>query len=420
MSPRSRLSRLRSTGVAAGLGVTLAALAACGSSSGSGGDPDAPVNLTMYMWTSSQAEVDAWTSVADLVTEQYPEITVEFQTADWANYWTKLVADVSGGTNLCVVGVQSLRVPGVSDLLLPLDDLMAGTGIDPADFDASILETMQVDGEQKGVPYDYGPLVMYYNKDVFAAAGVPDPAPDWTVEDFESALATITATGTYGTIVYPNADYTLPWTLALGGVQAVGVDGALAVTDPAYVDAFETLASWVDAGYAPPVPAGSGWALDQFTSGNVATAVDGPWNLINADASAGFDVGIAPVPAGAAGQTSVTEGSGFGIAQSCQDQAAAAKALSVITGPDAAEQLASAGRAFPARVAQQESWYENVDADARTALEYAIEHTEAQRTTDNWTAVVDAFTQYGVEALNGSTPVADFLDQVQTTAGSGS
>ncbi len=419
MPSRSRLSRLRSAGLAAGVGATLAALTACGSSSGAG-DSDDSVTLTMYMWTSSQAEVDSWKSVAALVTKEYPEITVEFQTADWANYWTKLVADVSGGTDLCVVGVQSLRVPGVSDLLVPLDDLMADTGIDAADFDPSILETMQVDGEQKGIPYDYGPLVMYYNKDLFAAAGIGTPAPGWTTEDFESAIQALTTNGTYGTIVYPNADYTLPWTLNLGGVQAVEEGGDLAVTDAGYVGAFETLASWVQAGYAPPVPAGSGWALDQFTSGNVATAIDGPWNLINTNSSADFEVGIAPVPAGPDGQTTVTEGSGFGIAQSCKNPDAAAKALSVITGADAAEQLASAGRAFPARTAQQDAWYENVDADARTALEYAIEHTQAQRTTENWTAVVDAFTQYGVDALNGNASVADFLDQVQSTAGSGS
>ncbi|HEY0189127.1 MAG TPA: sugar ABC transporter substrate-binding protein [Cellulomonas sp.] len=423
MSSRTHLSRFRSVGVAAGVGATLAALAACGSSSSSSSSSSAtadPVTLTMYMWTSSQEEVDAWESVADLVTEEYPEITIEFQTADWANYWTKLVADVSGGTDLCIVGVQSLRIPGVSDLLVPLDDAMTDTGIDAADFDSSILEAMQVDGEQLGIPYDYGPLMMYYNKDLFAAAGVAEPELDWTVDDFEAAIEAISATGTYGTIVYPNADYTEPWALNLGGVQAVDSDGELAVTDPDYVSSMETIASWVSAGYAPEVPAGAGWALDQFNSGNVATAVDGPWNLINTNASADFEVGIAPVPAGDGGQSTVTEGSGFGIAQSCQNQDEAAKALSVITGADAAEQLATAGRAFPARIAQQDYWYANVDDATKEAMEYAIDHTEAQRTTENWTSVVDAFTQYGVDALNGNGTVADFLDQVQSTAGSGS
>ncbi|HEY0217942.1 MAG TPA: hypothetical protein VGC57_16245, partial [Cellulomonas sp.] len=78
MSSRPRLSRLRSVGVAAGVGATLTALAACGSSPATGGGTDDPVTLTMYMWTSSQAEVDSWEQVAAMVTDQYPEITVEF------------------------------------------------------------------------------------------------------------------------------------------------------------------------------------------------------------------------------------------------------------------------------------------------------------------------------------------------------
>lgn len=396
--------------VSAAVVVSALALSGCAGTD----EPADASTITMYMWTSSQTEVESWESIAALVTEEYPEITIEFETADWSNYWTKLVADASGSSGPCIVGIQSLRLPGVADLLAPLDTAMADNGIDASDFDASIMEAMQVDGEQKVIPYDFGPLVMYYNKDAFAEAGIDAPAPEWTVDDYEQILAQLSGDGGYGTVIDANVDYTLPWTLNLGGVQAVNEDGELALTDQGYVAALERLAGWVQEGYAPELSsASSGSGLDQFLSGNAATVIDGPWNLINAISTAQFEVGIAPVPSGPAGQGSVTAGSGFGVTKSCDDPDAAYKALSVITGAEAAETLGSAGRAFPARIAQQSAWFENVDDESRSALEYAAEHTEGQRTTADWTAVVDAFSQYGVEAFNGATSMNDFVATVQ-------
>lgn len=414
---KSKAVRKVKAAVALGAASALAlGLAGCSSGSGTSASGETHT-ITMFMWTSSQAEVDSWNAIASMVTEEYPDITVDFETADWSNYWTKLVADASGSSSPCLVGIQSLRLPGVSDLLEPLDDVMESNGIDSSDFNESILDAMQVDGEQKVIPYDFGPLVMYYNADAFAAAGLETPSNDWTVEDFEKDIAALSGNGTYGTVFDANADYTLPWTLNLGGVQAVDDSGNLAMSDSSYQSALSTLSGWVSSGYAPQLSASSSTsALDQFIAGNAMTTIDGPWNLINTNSTANFTVGIAPVPAGDGGQSSVTEGSGFGITQGCSDKDSAAKALSVITGAEAASTLASEGRAFPARTAQQSDWLSNVSSEAADALEYAEEHTEAQKVTDNWTSVVDAFTQYGVEAFNGSTSMADFASSVETAA----
>ncbi|MEU6610986.1 extracellular solute-binding protein [Streptomyces shenzhenensis] len=410
MKHKPKLAAVVATAAAMTLG-----LSGCSSDSDTSGS--GKQKITMFMWTSSQAEVASWKSIASLVTDKYPDIEVSFETADWSNYWTKLVADAGSSSAPCVVGIQSLRLPGVNELLAPLDDAMGDNAIEASDFNESILKAMQVDGVQKVIPYDFGPLVMYYNADAFKKAGMDAPENGWTAKEYEEIIAKLSTGGKYGTVFDANADYTLPWTLNLGGVQATDESGDLDLTNASYRGALKTLASWVKAGYAPKLSAASSSsALDQFLAGNAMTTIDGPWNLINANETAKFTVGIAPVPAGDSIQSSVTEGSGFGITRSCKNQDAAAKALSVITGAGAAEQLAKAGRAFPARTAEQTYWFTNVDAASKTALEYAAEHTQAQRTTSNWTTVVNGFSKYGVEAFNGTSSVEDFTGTVQKDA----
>ncbi|RBM06250.1 ABC transporter substrate-binding protein [Streptomyces sp. PT12] len=407
----------RTSAVAAALAFMSLGLAAC--SSDSSGSDSGTTELTWYMWSSSEAEVDAWNHVGDLVTERYPDITMSFETASWADYWTRLATQAGSSSGPCIVGVQSLRVTGVADLLQPLGDVLPDD-VDLGDFDPSILDAMTVDGQQLALPYDFGPLVVYYNRDAFADAGLAEPEPDWTVDDFTAAARTLTSGDRYGFAAFPNIDYFLPWAVNMTGKQAVDASGELNLTDPDFVEAFQWYADLVGTeGVAAEVPATSNSsALDQFLAGNAAMTVDGPWNLINAQSTAGFDVGIAPVPAGEAGQTSVTSGSGFGITQGCSDAEAAARALSVITGPEAGEYLASSGRAYSARTAQQQSWYDNAVEGAQETLEAAAASAEAERTTADWTSVVSAFQQYGTQAINGETSAEEFLNTVAEQAGS--
>ena len=44
----------------------------------------------------------------------------------------------------------------------------------------------QSDGQQIAIPYDFGPLVVFYNKDLFAKAGLKEPSTTWTTDEFEA------------------------------------------------------------------------------------------------------------------------------------------------------------------------------------------------------------------------------------------
>jgi multiple sugar transport system substrate-binding protein len=412
--------RKRALAVAAAATLALA-VAACGSGGGGGSTTaDGKTTMVWNMWSGSTAEVDAWNHLSEMVTAKHPDLALEFQTSSFNDYWTKLAAQASGGDAGCILGVQSYRAPSISELLVPLDDMLAGAGIDAADFDPSIWKALQVDGQQLAVPYDFGPLVMFYNADRFREAGVPVPTTDWTVEDFLAAAQSLTSGGKHGFAVYPTIDSVIPWSLSLEGTSPLGADGQLDLTQEGFVKAVQWYADLVSQlKVAPQVVATSDPtpALSSFISGDAAMVVDGPWQLVNVMDQAQFEVGVAPIPAGPSGSHSQVAGSGFGISQTCPDPDKALQAIAVLTSPEALQYLAEQGRAFPSRTAQQESWFSPKLAGARDGLQTAIKNGVPAPATDNYTQVSQLFQQYGVEAVNGQQSVPDFLNTVQQQAG---
>jgi multiple sugar transport system substrate-binding protein len=402
--------------------LSMLALVGCGGGGGGGASSASggKTALTWFMWSGSDVEVQAWKHVGAMVTQKYPKITVKFQTTSFPDYWTKLAAQASGGDAACILGMQSLRTPGLGQLLKPLDDLAKQNGVDMADFDKSITDGLSINGKLVAVPYDLGPLVVFYNKTAFKKAGVPEPKPGWTVQDFLSAGKSLTSGKKYGFAAFPLPDWMIPWGMSLYGVNPVSDAGKATLTAPDFVKAMQWYVDLVQKEkIAPQVPATNdySWPVNQFLSGNVAMVVDGPWDLINTKSQAKFDVGIVPMPAGDSGSKTVSAGSGFGISASCNAPEEAMKAISVITGPEAQQYLGEQGRAFPARIKQQQYWYKNAVPGAKATLEAASASAVPYRTTAKWNQVTQLLVQYGIEAMNGQSSVEKVLQNVQQQAG---
>jgi multiple sugar transport system substrate-binding protein len=98
------------------------------------------VHLTWFMWSGTEPEVAAWKHVAEMVTQTYPDITVEFQTTSFPDYWTKLPALAASGKLPDIVSLQGLRAPGFAELMEPLDDRIKTEKFDIDAFDPSIIE----------------------------------------------------------------------------------------------------------------------------------------------------------------------------------------------------------------------------------------------------------------------------------------
>src|SRR5262249_233326 len=139
--------------------------------------------------------------------------------------------------------------------------------------------------------------------------------------------------------------------------------------------------------------------------------------LINIKRNAAFTVGVAPIPAYAAGSVSISAGSGFGIATTSRNKDAAWKAIQVMTGPEAEKYLAEAGRAFAAG----KDFEKNGSAvaaqgvvGAQGAIPAALSNALPFVTTPNWATVSSLFEQYAPLAFSGAEPPAKVLQTIQT------
>ena len=304
----------------------------------------------------------------------------------------------------------------------PLDARIAADKLDVGAFEPSIFKALQRGGKQFALPYDFGPLILFYNHDLFTQAGLPLPKPGWTEAEFMAAARALTKDGRHGlAISVPDAFVVYARSK---GAPYLNAKGELDLVNPALKAAFASYARLVaDDKVAPLFPASgtlsSNLANGRLTAGSAAMYVDGPWQLINVKRKSSFKVGVAPVPVREAGSISVSAGSGFGISRTSQNKDAAWKAVQVMTGPDAAKYLAEAGRAFSARKEFQKFWYDTAAQDvvgAREGIDAAIKTAEPYVTTPNWSTVASLFEQYAPLAFAGSEKPEKVLETIQQLA----
>ena len=382
-------------------------------------------DLTFQFWIAGDADKKAWETVTAVAMADHPGLKITVQGTAWPDYWSKIGNQLSNTGAPCIVGMQSLRLAAYGDQLVPLDDLMAKYGVNAADFDKSILDAMKHGGKQVALPYDFGPLIVFYNRDRFTAAGVAEPKPGWTLDDFKNAATALTTGGKFGfTTASIDQEY-LSWVLDLSGAELLDASGKLAVTAPAFVDGYKQYVALMNSGIAPKVSVAGydGYVsmLSQFQDGSAAMYVDGPWTVISNRDAVKFQLGMAPMPAGPAGSKHYTAGSGFGISKQCATPEAAFQAIVSMTSDKALTGLASVGRAYPARPAVADAWYTAAKIEgARETLDYANAHSVPWLTPPNWVQAADVFDRFGLQALTGEATPEDTLQTVQDQGTAGS
>jgi ABC-type glycerol-3-phosphate transport system substrate-binding protein len=396
-------------------------LAGCGSSSSGQGSSNGPVTLTWFMWSGSPQEAAAWNYDASLVTKQYPNIHIKFETTDFNDYWTKLETEAASGSLSDIISLQGQRAPGFASVFLPLNSYIQQSKFDLSSFNPVIMKAMTYQGQIRALPYDFGPQVIYYNKALFQKYHVPLPSAHWTYAEFLQDAQQLTHGNDYGFVASSYPDSWLSFALSAGGNYLTSA-GKLDLTNPKVVDAFQNYAKLVYQYHVAPtisVPQAT-QTPSLWQAGHIAMVSDGPWDMVNDKATVNFPFSIVPLPSGSQGALTLTAGSGFGISSTSKYPDDAWKAISVLTGPTAEQYLASQGRAFPARTAQQQYWYKNAVPGVQQPMQQALAESVPELTTSNWNQASTLIAQYGVNVLSGQQTAAQALQAVQSQLGGSS
>ncbi|MDJ0318346.1 ABC transporter substrate-binding protein [Arthrobacter antibioticus] len=417
------------TAIALGGALALGA-SACGSSTPSdSGNAGGDVTLDWTFWSQGDEGNQTWKNLAAQVTQEYPNIKVNLTTAPFSDYFTKMQSQLASGTAPCIVSMQSLRLPAFAKAMTPIDgDLAKAAGFTESEWQSGALKALQNDGKQFALPYGLSTMVMYYNKDVFKAAGVDEPKDGWTTDEFVATAEKITKATNKPAFGQTFSDLHMSaQLLAYNGAKPVSADGQLQMNDPAFESAFSWYTSLATEKKISSIPASSSdvpWGEQQFVAGNVAMAVDGSWNMkSNVTDAAGFKVGVVSLPQGKDGGGTFSANSGFGISSTCKNKTEAAKAIGVLTNAQSQQASAKAGN-LPARTAAVPAFIEGLKADVdpqnpgysdqvaavtKTSSDMAVPFIS----TNNWDKVTKLMAQQFQLAFGGKSTPEEALKNVQ-------
>jgi multiple sugar transport system substrate-binding protein len=355
-----------STGTAApSAGASAAASEAPAGSASSGESPAAsdagytgpPATITYSIWGDPQ-EIASQTAIADAFHAANPNITVNVDVSDWDAYWDKLQTGIAGGAAPDVFAMDGPLFPDYQsrDVLLDLKPMIDRDGYDLTQLaDQGVADFTTADGGQYGLPRDLNTIVLYYNKDMFDAAGIPYPDETWDWAKLRDVAKQLTkdadgnGTPEQWGFYTETTDMENFWLSAVwqNGGDVLAPDGKSTVlnTDQA-AGGIQFLQDLIWKDKVMPDPAITAETGDAFEQGQAAMEANGSW-LIPTHSAAGLNFGVAPLPAGPAGRFTSVNPTGAVVYKGSKNPDAAWAFVKYLASPEAQEQLMQLKASLP-------------------------------------------------------------------------
>jgi multiple sugar transport system substrate-binding protein len=327
-------------------------ISSCGKKSASG-----PVAITFMAWGAPE-ELEVWQKIADEFHAANSNITVNMDVSDWESYWTKLDTLFAGGTPPDVFAMDApLYLDWQSrDVLLNLQPYINKASGFLDNFYTQPLEGYKVSDGYFGMPRDFQTIVLFYNKDMFDAAGVAYPTASWTWEDLRAAAKKLA--------LDKNGDGTIDqygfscdlWDMELCWSEAIWAYGGDVINadhtktqlgEPKARQAWQLFHDmiFVDKSMPDTIAAGD-YGGDLFQAGVVAMWPMGHW-AVPGYATVEFQWDVAPMPAGPAGQATSVNSAGFVVAKATKNADASWKFIQFALSQTGQTRLTELGFAIP-------------------------------------------------------------------------
>ncbi len=317
------------------------------------------------------------------------------------------------------------------DAIVPIDDFVK-TADDKAwlgSFYKAFMLNSQSGGKTWGVPFQRSTIVMYYNKELFKAAGLDPNKPPSTWAEMADAAKKLTVKDASGKVTQygvqiPSSGfpYWLFQALAIQNGVAMANDAGNAVKfdDPAVIEALQYWIDLTKQGVHPPGIVEWGTTPKDFFEKKVAMMWTTTGNLTNVRTNAKFDFGVAMLPAGKK-RGSPTGGGNFYIFKKATpaQQEAAFKFAKWITQPErAAKWSMDTGYVAISEAAYNTAALKKYGADfppalvARDQLPFAL----AEFSTHDNQRVTKALNDGLQAALTGTKTAAQAMKDAQAEA----
>lgn len=319
---------------------------------------DEKVTLTWALWDLESTAY--WKALADGYMATHENVTLEIIDLGSTDYMTQLATQLAGGNSeLDVVSIKD--IPGYSNLinLGMLEPMNANLTTDPAAFNGVLDQLATEDGSFYAVPFRSDMWVLYYNKDLFDAAGVAYPTNDMTLAEYD-ALAREMTSGIGAEKVYGTHYHT--WRSAsslfgiLDGKQTI-VEGSYDFLKPIYEMVLTQQSDGICMDYGELKTAGLHYSA-AFENGQCAMLPMGSWFIATLQSynKSAADEGVEPVnfgivkyphPEGVPAGSTLGTVTSLGVNANSTKKAAAIDFVNWCASAEGAAIMASTG-SFPA------------------------------------------------------------------------
>jgi multiple sugar transport system substrate-binding protein len=291
-----------------------------------------PVTVRFMDFSANGGHEQDLSTLVTAFEAQNKGIKVQVETVPYDSYFTKLQTAVAGGTaaDAFELDYQNFVSYAKNGSLAPL------SGVKASLYKDSLLKAFASDGKQYGLPESFSNVVLFFNKSLFAKAGVATPTSTWTWADEQAAAAKLTNAkakvwGDYQPISY-NEYYKA---VAQDGGQFLSADGKSAAFDsPAGIAAAKWLVG--KAGKTMPTDKdGAGtpdFDTNLFKAGKLAMWHTGIW-MFSAMKDVPFDWDVVVEP-GDTAKASAMFANGVAVNSASKNQAAAQKWLTFLSTSD--------------------------------------------------------------------------------------
>lgn len=331
-----------------------------------------PGNLTMWVWDENWAKVIG-DAIQEWKTDYCPGAEVDLQVQPWAQYWDLLTTNAAGGDLPDVFNMSQDRFYFYADngAILDLQPYLDAAGIDSTVWGSGSVDPYRWGDNQDlyAAPVNWDTIAIYYNKDMFDAAGLAYPTAEWNWDDFAADARALTNkdADVYGAAVYSEYQAGYPnWIAATGTTPVVSADRTTCtLQEPGSLEALNFLKGLYDEGAMPSVSIMGGASADDsfnfWLSGKVAMVSGGSWKLPAALEQATFNWDVVQLPRNpeTGRSRSIVHSVGY-VADAHSANADLAANLVLFLASDAGQRyFADAGGVAPADPGLQKQWMDS-------------------------------------------------------------
>ncbi len=264
-----------------------------------------PVTITISTWAGVDEAAELQV-ILDEINASQSEYQIVHSPIP-SDYYTQVKTQIAGGVGADLYWIDQNNMALASEgVFLPLTDCLAGaepgTAGDVNDYYPGILAVNVFEDEVYGLPWIAQPVVTYYNKDLFDAAGLDYPTPDWTWDDFVAMAKALTldtnGDGEIDQWGFTNNGWPPPYIFVWqAGGELISPDFTEAPIDsPEFLEGFEF---YLSTAYNPEMSPSREIIAEQgfgemFKAGKIAMFMGGAADDL--DRVEGLNVGVVRVP----------------------------------------------------------------------------------------------------------------------------